>query len=40
MLMESTGLDTSVILAWLIEKGYSVVAFLADVVRADCSSVD
>lgn len=27
----SGGLDTSVILAWLIEQGYSVVAFLADV---------
>ncbi|CAM1501305.1 Fc.00g104670.m01.CDS01 [Cosmosporella sp. VM-42] len=27
----SGGLDTSVILAWLIEKGYTVVAFLADV---------
>ncbi|KAK2612523.1 hypothetical protein QQS21_001461 [Conoideocrella luteorostrata] len=27
----SGGLDTSVILAWLIEKGHTVVAFLADV---------
>lgn len=27
----SGGLDTSVILAWLIEEGYDVVAFLADV---------
>ncbi|KAJ3489741.1 hypothetical protein NLG97_g5936 [Lecanicillium saksenae] len=27
----SGGLDTSVILAWLIEQGYTVVAFLADV---------
>lgn len=27
----SGGLDTSVILAWLIEEGYEVIAFLADV---------
>ncbi len=27
----SGGLDTSCILAWLLEKGYSVVCFLADV---------
>ncbi|KAJ8129225.1 hypothetical protein O1611_g4402 [Lasiodiplodia mahajangana] len=34
----SGGLDTSVILAWLIEQGYTVVAFLADVVRTGPSS--
>jgi len=27
----SGGLDTSCILAWLIEKGYDVVCFMADV---------
>lgn len=27
----SGGLDTSVILAWLIEQGYSVICFCADV---------
>ena len=31
----SGGLDTSVILAWLIEEGYSVVCFCADVGQAD-----
>ena len=27
----SGGLDTSCILAWLIEKGYEVVCYLADI---------
>ena len=31
VLAYSGGLDTSVILKWLIEKGYEVVAFMADV---------
>jgi len=35
VLAYSGGLDTSVILKWLIEKGYEVVAFVADVGQAD-----
>ncbi|SCV70530.1 BQ2448_1924 [Microbotryum intermedium] len=31
LLAYSGGLDTSIILAWLIEQGYDVVAFMADV---------
>jgi len=31
MLAYSGGLDTSVILKWLIKKGYDVIAFVADV---------
>jgi argininosuccinate synthase len=31
ILAYSGGLDTSVILKWLIEKGYDVVCFLANV---------
>lgn len=31
----SGGLDTSCILAWLIEKGYDVVCYLADVGQAE-----
>lgn len=31
----SGGLDTSCILAWLIEQGYDVVCFLADVGQAE-----
>jgi len=31
VLAYSGGLDTSVILKWLLEKGYDVIAFLADV---------
>ena len=31
VLAYSGGLDTSVILKWLIEKGYDVIAFVADV---------
>lgn len=27
----SGGLDTSVILAWLLEQGYEVIAFLANI---------
>ena len=30
ILAYSGGLDTSVILKWLIDKGYDVIAFLAD----------
>ncbi|SCV03754.1 LANO_0G06040g1_1 [Lachancea nothofagi CBS 11611] len=30
-LADSGGLDTSIILAWLLEEGYEVVAFMADV---------
>ena len=38
MLMETPGLDTSVILAWLIEQGYTVVVCLTQSIsttRAD-----
>lgn len=35
VLAYSGGLDTSVILKWLINKGYSVVAFIADVGQED-----
>jgi argininosuccinate synthase len=35
VLAYSGGLDTSVILKWLIEKGYEVVAFVADVGQAE-----
>ena len=31
ILAYSGGLDTSVILKWLIEKGFEVVCFLADI---------
>ena len=31
MLAYSGGLDTSVILKWLINKGYEVICFIADV---------
>ena len=31
VLAYSGGLDTSVILKWLIEKGYEVIAYIADV---------
>ncbi len=31
VLAYSGGLDTSVILKWLIEKGFDVIAFVADV---------
>ena len=33
----SGGLDTSVILKWLVLQGYTVVAFLADVGQADAA---
>jgi argininosuccinate synthase len=35
VLAYSGGLDTSVILKWLIEKGYEVIAFVADVGQAE-----
>jgi argininosuccinate synthase len=35
VLAYSGGLDTSVILKWLIEKGHEVIAFVADVGQAD-----
>jgi len=35
VLAYSGGLDTSVILKWLIDKGYDVVAYIADVGQAD-----
>src|SRR5512137_2583995 len=35
VLAYSGGLDTSVILKWLIEKDYEVIAFVADVGQAD-----
>ena len=35
MLAYSGGLDTSVILKWLIKKGYDVIAFVADVGQDD-----
>jgi len=35
MLAYSGGLDTSVILKWLINKGYEVIAFVADVGQND-----
>ena len=31
LLAYSGGLDTSCILAWLIDQGYEVIAFMADV---------
>lgn len=31
VLAYSGGLDTSCILAWLVEKGYQVIAYLADI---------
>ena len=31
VLAYSGGLDTSVILKWLLEKGYEVIAYVADV---------
>jgi argininosuccinate synthase len=31
LLAYSGGLDTSCILAWLLEKGYEVICFMADV---------
>jgi argininosuccinate synthase len=35
ILAYSGGLDTSVILKWLVDKGYDVVAYIADVGQAD-----
>jgi len=35
ILAYSGGLDTSVILKWLIEKGYEVIAYVADVGQDD-----
>jgi len=35
VLAYSGGLDTSVILKWLIEQGYEVVAYVADVGQGD-----
>ena len=35
VLAYSGGLDTSVILSWLIDKGYDVVAYIADVGQAE-----
>ena len=35
VLAYSGGLDTSVILKWLIEVGYDVVAYIADVGQED-----
>jgi argininosuccinate synthase len=35
MLAYSGGLDTSVILKWLINKGYEVIAYVADVGQDD-----
>ena len=35
MLAYSGGLDTSVILKWLINKGYEVIAYVADVGQND-----
>ena len=35
VLAYSGGLDTSVILKWLIEKNYEVIAFVADVGQAE-----
>jgi argininosuccinate synthase len=35
VLAYSGGLDTSVILKWLLEKGYEVIAYVADVGQAD-----
>ena len=35
VLAYSGGLDTSVILKWLIEKNFDVIAFVADVGQAD-----
>jgi argininosuccinate synthase len=35
VLAYSGGLDTSIILKWLVEKGYDVIAYLADVGQDD-----
>ena len=35
ILAYSGGLDTSVILKWLIDKGYEVIAYIADVGQDD-----
>jgi len=35
VLAYSGGLDTSVILKWLIEKNFDVIAFVADVGQAE-----
>ena len=35
VLAYSGGLDTSVILKWLIDKGYDVIAYIADVGQED-----
>ena len=35
VLAYSGGLDTSVILKWLVEKGYEVIAYVADVGQPD-----
>jgi argininosuccinate synthase len=35
VLAYSGGLDTSVILKWLIDKGYEVIAYVADVGQED-----
>src|SRR4030042_4560265 len=35
ILAYSGGLDTSVILKWLIDKGYDVIAYIADVGQED-----
>ncbi len=35
VLAYSGGLDTSVILKWLIDKGYEVIAYVADVGQDD-----
>ena len=35
VLAYSGGLDTSVILKWLIDKGYEVIAYIADVGQED-----
>src|SRR5512133_2569003 len=35
VLAYSGGLDTSVILKWLIDKGYDVIAYIADVGQAE-----
>jgi argininosuccinate synthase len=35
ILAYSGGLDTSIILKWLVLKGYSVVAYVADVGQED-----
>lgn len=37
LLAYSGGLDTSAILAWLIDEGYDVVAFMANVGQEEVS---